>query len=417
MSDAGPRQTFLNAYEICFPNDFGLPVNTYVLHPTGGDTPDHANRGDLVSVMWDYSRKNRHHCNGREHFVLDVDADRVAVPAGWCLPNCHEFAGYSISEDASFTAIPADSEHHVVLCRAIQDSIKKAMKEASNGTLGPLWRCFGDFCQMPFSKSASDFQFCRRFVVQPVVLRDNRFVVRVAVRTVSIDGRTLDYYYREGKVRELADMIRVKRSDRTDRKGNPIGVHVWHDRSTMYSTVAELLEIAEPEGILRQADLSAIEQRSLASGEIRCREFKKVPQPVSLSKLRLVLHTDITTAQHRETIISPVERCRLQGAVRDLLAQFNVGGHALCIAAQPVEVSHAEIIDIEPPAVRVMGDWGQAENACCAVHAYLRVTEEPSQATDGRYREIRLHAFFSHQPGDCMAAHFRRVERRGCEAT
>lgn len=360
--DAGPPQILLNGYEIGFPQGFGLPVNTYVLQPTSaGTTPAHAGRGDIVSAMWDYWRENKHHCNGRDRFVLDVGADRVAVPAGWQLPNCHEFVGYSINEETSYSAIPADPEHHAVLCRAIQDSIKKALRDGSSDVLGPLWRCFGDYCQMPFSKSASDFQFCRRFILQPVVLRGNRFVVRIVIRTASIDGRALDYYYREGKVGELADMIEAKRSDRMDRKGNPVGIYVWCDRSTPYSSAAELLEIAEPDRVLHHADLTVIEQRRLASGDIPCREFKKSPQPVSLSKLRLVLHTDITTDQHRETIIGPGERCALQSGVRDLIAQFTLGGHCLSLSSQLVEIDQTDIIDVKPPAVRVMGEWGQAK--------------------------------------------------------
>jgi hypothetical protein len=400
----------LNAYEILFPNGFEFPVKTYVLHSVSGRSPAHAERGDNVSVMWDYWRENKHNCHGREHFVFDVDADRVAVPAGWCLPNCLDFAGYSINNDASFTAVPSKPEHHVLLCKTIQDSIKKAMRDASSSSLGALWRCFGDFCQMPFSKSASDFQFCRRFVLQPVVLRNNRFVVRIAIRTVSIDGRTLDYYYREGKIGELAEMIRAKRSDRTNHKGNPIGVHVWRDKSTTYCSDAELLEIAEPERILGQVDLSAIEQRRLAAGDILCRQFKQVSQPVNLSKLRLVLHTDITAEQHRETIINPAERCRLQQGVRDLLAGFTLGGCRLSLAPQPVEIDQADFIDIKPPAVRVRGDWGTAKVlAAPATFTYESLKDRAKQ----RLAAVERFGFMrSHPINPAIAWPHRYPERR-----
>ena len=126
----------------------------------------------------------------------------------------------------------------------------------------------------------------------------------------------MDYYYREGKVAELAEMIASKRNSGTNRKGKPFGVHVWLDEGTDHMANAKQLELVDPDSVMSAAALSAVEQRRLANGTVSCEEFKKPPMDVSLARVRLVLNTDITTEQHRETIIKPDERWRLQDAVR-----------------------------------------------------------------------------------------------------
>lgn len=353
-----PTETVLNAYEIEFPQGFAVPVSTYVVQPTSGIEPSHEDRGEVVSAVWDYWRLNKASCSGREYWVIDISADRVAVPAGWALPSTDDFNGYSIVEDASFNAIPGDPEHEAIICGLIRESIKRTLKEYSGDELGPLWRCFGDFCQMPAHQSAGDYQFCRKFTVQPVVLSGGRYVVRIAIHTVCLDGRTLDSYYREAKVEDLAELVEAKRGERTDRKGRPIGVQVWRDLSTSHSSDGELLSLADVDTLLEQRHLSAAEQRRHAAGEIQCDRFMKPPEWIKLSELRLVLNTDITTEQHSETIISPDERLRLEARMRQAIDGLTVVGRTLHLKSEPIKASDFVLTHVRPPSVRVKDEWG-----------------------------------------------------------
>jgi hypothetical protein len=167
----------------------------------------------------------------------------------------------------------------------------------------------------------------------------------------------MDYYYREGKVAELEEMITRKRSSGTDRKGKPFGVHVWLDESTDHMADAKQLELVDPDAVIAAAALSAVEQRRLANGTVSCEEFKKPPVDVSLAKVRLVLNTDITTEQHRETIIKPDERWRLQDEIRQHLDGLTVVGQTVRLASEPVDTESLNAIDIRPPAVRVLNEW------------------------------------------------------------
>lgn len=351
--------TVLNGYELDFPADFSVPVNTYAVQRVSDEPQTDADRGEIVSVIWDYWRQNRHHCDGRNYFVIDLDADRVAVPAGWQLPSCEDFNGFSISPDAHFVARPNDAEHHSLILKLIQQSVKKHFQDNYCEALGPLWKSFGDFCQMPSTKSRGDFCFCRRFIVTPVFVGRDRLALRISVRTVCLDGRALDYYYREGKVAELAEMIEAKQSSGSDRKGNAFGVHVWLDESTEHMTSAKQLELVDPAGVVAAAKRSAIEQRRLAGTAVLCAEFKKPPAEVSLAKLRLVVNTDITSEQHRETIISPAERWRLQSEVRSHLQDLAIVGKVAHVAADPISTESFACIDIRPPVVRVLNEWQQ----------------------------------------------------------
>lgn len=351
--------TVLNAYEIQFPPGFKVPVTTYVVQRVGDEVQSNEDRGVIVGIIWDYYRENKHHCRGREYFVVDLDADRVAVPAGWQLPNCADFEGFSIAEETSYDASPGDTEHNSLLLKLIQDGVKKHFANNRSDALGPLWKSFGDFCQFPKQKSRGDFCFCRRFIVAPVAITPNRFAMRVGVRTTCLDGRTLDYYYREGKVAELAEMISRKQNSGTDRKGKPFGIHVWLDESTDQMVGAKQLELVDPDAVIEAGKLTSVEQRRLADGTASCQEFKKPAVDVNLANLRLVLNTDITTEQHRETIIRPDERWRLQEGVRQSLTGLMVAGRTLTLASEPIDADSLNALNIRPPAVRVLNEWQQ----------------------------------------------------------
>lgn len=355
-----PTGTHLNAYEVALPTAFGVPVNTYEITRVLEAEPCHEDRGEMVGLVWDYWRDNRVYCSGRNPFVIDLDPEHVAIPMTWDLPECDDFQGYRILKDSSFVASPREPDHRLIILGVLRNAVKKRFADQQSPQLGPLWRCYGDFCQMPKDATDGDYCYCRRFGVKPLLLADGRIVLQIAVTTVCLDGHPLDQYYREGNVSQLAQMLEAKRANRADRRGRPIGIGVWCDYSDGASVHAEHLELDDPEGIIAQGQLAHDDQRSLASACVQCHAYNKPPDWIELSRLRLVLHTDITGEQHSRTIIAPDERHQLEACVRDLLTDAPLLDTTMRLAAVPISTDQFRTIELRPPAVFVRDQWGQA---------------------------------------------------------
>lgn len=352
--------TLLNAYEVVSPASLSVPVRTYVIEARNGGTSSHSKRGELKGIVWDYWREHRSCCSGRNFFVLDIDECRVAVPIGWDLPGSEEFRGYRISEESSFAATLSDPEHHPIIVGVVREAVKRRFRDHVDPVLGPLWRRFGHYCQMPSETTRSDYSFCRRFIVQPRVLADRRLIVQIEIRTTCLDGRTLDSYFREGRVRELAAMIRASRGNRTTRKGEPTSIHVWHDLRNDGLVDAEQLELDDPDALLEKAKLTESEQRRLASGTICCRVFKQEPKETPLDRVRLVLSDDVTSVEHRETILDPGTRGTLEAAVRDFLDGTPLLDQSLHLSAERLTRDSFRSFDVVPPRIVVKGNaWGE----------------------------------------------------------
>src|SRR5262249_12198883 len=155
---------------------------------------------------------------------------------------------------------------------------------------------------MPTPEEDAEFRFCRQFGVAAKPLRGNRWVLQVLISTVTLDGRTLDDYYRNGEVHVLAGMIRAKQLNRVNRRNRPVTVRVFRDESTPFQLKVGVLDLDGPGSIVGHGSLSRHEQAGMAGGTVRCRPFNSQPVDVPLSELRLILDTQITRSDHSETI-------------------------------------------------------------------------------------------------------------------
>ena len=88
-----------------------------------------------------------------------------------------------------------------------------------------------------------------------------------------------------------------------------VAVRVWWDERTDSQDAGRVVELQSPELILQDADLSPEEQAALPAETVTCRQFRKPPEEVPLNRVRLILDTQVTKEEHRETIIKPEERC------------------------------------------------------------------------------------------------------------
>jgi len=129
-----------------------------------------------------------------------VDAETAAVPANWELPSGAVTDGYIMTYDKTFRTDPANRSHRKVITGILREAAKKHFKENHSDVLGVLWQDYDRFCQMPEGPRDAEYLFCRKVGFSPKVLRGNRWVIQVAIATASVDGRTFQDYYRDGRV-------------------------------------------------------------------------------------------------------------------------------------------------------------------------------------------------------------------------
>jgi hypothetical protein len=386
---------FLNAYLICNATDLRWPVRLYSVRPANGEAAAHEERGSAKNAIWRLRENNRAACRGFG-FVVDVNAETVAIPADWQIPAANvELDGLVIDFQASLVASTAEPRHRAIVEGILREAIKRHFKDNQSADLGCLWQDFGAFCQMPNYAVDGEFLFCRRFDPVAKLLAGQRWVVECAISTSTLDRRSLADYYRDGDVAELASMLAAKRSNRLNRQNRPTAIRVWRDQSTEHQNQVCVMELFDPESVLAHGTLSRQEQRSLASRPIRCQLYKRGPVDVPLNEVRLVLDTQITQEDHEETIIDPGERYELLKALRDLLDGAEVYGQVLRLADTPISTLDMPGLRIGPPAIRVRDrDRGHvtiAEPGECTASA-LR------QRSRARADRIRSHGFLQSRP-------------------
>jgi len=146
--------------------------------------------------------------------VVDLNQWEVAVPGRWALTKPIKTAEYSVSMARSFVARVNDSQGCAVIAGALRDGIKGHFKNNTAPDLGRLWQDFDAFCQYPDDRGQQDYLMCRRFSASVKMLHGGRLVLQTNVQTTSLDGRCFADYYDAGSLRDLADMIEVKRESR-----------------------------------------------------------------------------------------------------------------------------------------------------------------------------------------------------------
>ena len=349
-------KAFLDGYEILNVNKLEWPVRTYTVEPTDEIEPRHEERGKIVGAMWELRRQHREHCKGYG-FIVDIDERTVAVPARWELPSKVTVNEYFVTEDHAFAAKASEPEHQPIVMGILREAIKKHFKDETSGSLGTLWQDYRSFCQMPPEHIDGDFCFCRKFSVIPDFLNDH-LVFHVMITTIMLDGRTMDVYYRGGNVRELAEMIEKKRTNRTTRKGEKVAVRVWHDKRTDFHEEARVMDLTNPDIILDHSLLTPANQSALAEGAISCTPFSKPVENIPLNLVRLILDAQITQEEHRETIIEPEERVKLMNNLRSFLHGMDAYGKQLWFASSPIDSSLFNVKLVLPPPVSVRGNGG-----------------------------------------------------------
>lgn len=351
----------INAFELTFPTRTPWRVSLYSAEPTEDAEPSHEERGTLKNAVWEFRKANRSACTGRQYFVLDIDPATVAVPTGWQIPANTEVGGFRFSPIQDVDVCLDDPEHAPIVSALLREAFKRAMKDHDGSALGRLWQHFNEFCQVPDLTDEDGILFCRKFGVEAVPLRGRRWCVQIRNSTQSVDPRSFSDYFQANETAKLAEWIGLKRKHRMNRRNRPTGVAVLRMQSVLGGKgwTAERLELDDADAVLATLHAAKSSRMAAKPQAIACQIFGKGRVDVPLEQLRLVLDTQITGEDHRETIIEPGDRTRLWHAVRDVLDQCDVFGVTVGVAGRPVDLTQLPGGIIGPPAIRIRGTRGE----------------------------------------------------------
>jgi len=385
---------FLNAYELVNTTTLSWPVAIYKLARVDGQPPTHEDRGALKNAIWELRSEHKGRCRGYG-FVVDIGKQMVAIPEAWNIPSGITHGNYLITRERCLVARASNPQDEAIISGIIREAIKKQFKDHTSDYLGVLWQDMDKFCQLPKPLPGEEYCMCRRFGTSPKLLRGNRWVVECIVGTATIDGRTMSEYYMEGQVDVLARMIQLKQGTKVDRRNQPVAVRVLHDASDEFHIKVRALEISDPGTILRHGGLSGRDQRALSDAMLDCCAYRRDPEGIPLSELRLILDSQITQEDHAETIVDPREREVFMRHMRKLIDGADAFGHRLSLAEMPFDMTHLKQGFILPPSVRVMGNHGKEI-----------VVSAPTVASEGflrkRFRDradnIRRNGFLQSRP-------------------
>lgn len=399
---------FLNGYEILNMSLLAWPVSTYIVERADGQKQSHKDRSQIKNAIWTLKMEHKNLCRGYG-FVIDVDEQTVAVPQSWKLPSPAEVGEYVVRLGERFTARADELKGRAIIKGIIREAIKKYFKENKCEELGELWQDYGSFCQMPNDLMGSDYYMCRRFDVAVEVLRQNTWVLQCSVNTTTLDGRTLADYYRRGEANILAGMIEDKRANRLTRQNRPTAVRVWRNKSNIYKLDVSVLELDDPDLIIKYGTLSADEQKAFSGKTVLCRPFKGQPIDVPLSEIRLILDSQITQEEHADTIINPAEREQFIHHLRNFIDGVDVYGEILRLSPTPFDIDRLPTTFILPPAIRVKDKNGDET-----------IIEPPIAASDDllkkrmrdRSDHIRRYGFLRQRPINPLLAWHRRFGKQ-----
>ena len=341
---------FLNAYRIIAPENLGWDVAIYRIIPLNGDISKNEDRGKIKSIMWDLHRQHKKKCAGYG-FIIDVGKTKVAIPKNWNIPQQEDFQGYRVIRDREFKTKMSKSDHKAIVTGILRESIKQHFKNVPSDEIGPFWQDYNDFCQMPdITSSERGIIYCRKFHVSPELLENDCWVLQIAVTTKSIDGRTFADYYSHGQVKQLAEMIRLKRENRLTRQNRPPEIRVWR---ALEGATANVLDLDNPDEIVTHAKLDRVDQIARANQTVLCQQYKKPPILVPLNEIRLIPESEIAQERHQETIIAPDERTNWYDMLRDFLNGLDAYEKTINLAEQPLDTRNFYSIQFNPPALRV----------------------------------------------------------------
>jgi hypothetical protein len=401
---------FLNAYELTFPSRTPWRVSLYSAEPVDGGHSDHEERGTIKNAIWEFRRMNKAACPGPHFFVLDVDAETVAVPPSWEIPLGTQVAGYRFVPMLDVTVSVDDPEHDPIVRGLLREAFKRAFKSSDGSSLGALWQHYNDFCQVPIVEADGDFLFCRQFGVDAVLLRGRRWCAQIRISTQTVDGRNFADYARLNDLDTLAEWIALKRKNRFTRKHRPTDVAVLRMQK-IGGCSAERLELYDPDAVIAACKQQRGGGAAFPSTVV-CKCFGKGCVDVPIEQLRLILDTQITQEDHRETIIEPAERNEMCSAVREILDPVEAFDVRVSISNTPIDLGICRGGLIAPPAIRIREAKGEG-----VLLPPVRL-DEVSLRRRGRERSEKLKKFglLQHRPLNpllaCPASRFNNLRAK-----
>lgn len=362
----------LNAFEISNAESLSWDVALYLADRLDGANREE-DRGELRNLFWDLRSDATAPGYG---FIVDVDRRHVAVPAEWEYPEKDDYEGYRIRRVDEFRATAANPDYSHIVRPILREGVKSHFKDSPSieTHLGPLWQFYNEFCEVPDTTARSNRPlFCRTYRVWPECLRGGRWALKVALSTRVVDGRTIADYYRNGSVEDLARIIRDRREGRLTRDNRPLDVNVIRvgDETSSWKMYA----LANPDRIAEDAELSVEEQKNQAEQDVQCKQFKRSPSDYSSDRLRLILSSQDTQGDHRETILAPSDRLEEYADVRNAFDGMTAFGADVCLRRSLVDLNDFPTQAVEPPSVQVMGKSGK------------QVVESPSAFTPGALKK------------------------------
>jgi len=385
------RSLALNGYLISNLAELRWKAAIYKIEPAARvSTP---NRATVKEVMWNFKKAHGGLCPGYG-FIVEVDEDCVAVPAEWQIPDGTGWEGHAFRRVDEAEIHGGDPRQAILFARIVKDALRSHLKKMGPAVLGPLWQDYSTLCQIPTSQTENGFAFCRRFDFDAKPLSNGRWALRFTVSTASIDAEPITRYYAEGRVGELANLIRAKLSQRTNRRGRPVKVRVLHGTTNNGQRNARVLDLFSPDQILDDAKLSPSEQKERANLELQCQDFVKGAIAVPRQHCYLILDSQITHDDHDETILEPGERAEWAKRLRDVTDGCEIIGKRMVLSSIPLGGGDFESLHILPPALHVRDAFG------------LTVLDAPAEATakclheraKAREHHVRRFGFYESRP-------------------
>jgi hypothetical protein len=350
-----PAQSFLclNGFELIDASSLHWPVQVLEITLKDVGQQTHADLGKLRSIVWDL--RKTHKCRGHR-FVVDAGESAIALPAECKLPLPIETPEFSVRLKRELVADSSTAVGRRIVARIVKEAIKARFKKDQSPALGPLWQDFDGFAQSP-SRSSDGFLMCRKLWFQINEVAEGRLILQCNVGTLTVDNRTFQEHYGAGAVSELCDMIEAKRAGRANRDNRPVAIRALQQFPGGGVRAVEVLDV---DAIFQDSDLNQAHQVAAAQvRQLRCTEFAKPPAHVPLSELRLILDSQITGDEHRETILEPTERADWMFKMREFIDGVDAFGCTLHLASLPYAPPADTVIEIVPPAIRLRGANGR----------------------------------------------------------
>lgn len=343
--------TVYNSFEIT--NAAELVWNVRAYRVTKLDKPAGAKEHrKMEDVIWKLRAQHPDTCPGTG-FVVALDDETILAPPAWSLPEQQSFMGYHIKPAGNLTLSAQSPGHRHAVREVVKRGLRYHLRANYQEELGPLWQDFGGFCESPsLEQPTGDVIYCRRFEIVPEVLAGGRWVLKIDLSTHSVDTRTLAEYYFAGEVETLETYVRLKRTNRLNRsQSDATAIRALELRKG--TSDYRVRDLVHPEVFAEHAKLPLTAQRELAGGTALCSNFPARDAPLPLANLRLILDTQITGEEHRETILDPGIRDDWYDRVWSAVDGADLNGVVLALAPDLVTVPEARQLTIAPPAVRL----------------------------------------------------------------